>query len=285
MNRYKKYYDLLSMNYEEAVDYLLQKYGPAQDDYFRESSYQRFMKGEIKNITKGKTSRAKEGLYCHHIDEIKWLKISDQNFVKEFNIPFEYQTKDRLVYCDLVEHTVLHVLITKETSFEFGYPGYSAYLKGLIEEWYLEGVIPKPEWMKRCYDQSFLEPRQAFKLMKTMQEMLGQNYYNSLEGYYESQKKDDEKLNKRKEQRKQIRLDDKRHWIERAKQLDHQSSRNDIITASYYVCIYYKNIDDILRRTATFEEYNNEMKQYTKQQILDELLVYIDNVSEEESDK
>src|SRR5699024_5402852 len=273
------------MNYEEAVDYLLQKYGPAQDDYFRESSYQRFMKGEIKNITKGKTSRAKEGLYCHHIDEIKWLKISDQNFVKEFNIPFEYQTKDRLVYCDLVEHTVLHVLITKETSFEFGYLGYSAYLKGLIEEWYLEGVISNPEWMKRCYDQSFLKPRQAFKLMKTMQEMLGQNYYNSLEGYYESQKKNDEKLNKRKEQRKQIRLDDKRQWIEQAKQLDHQSSRNDIITASYYVCIYYKNIDDILRRTATFEEYNNEMKQYTKQQILDELLVYIDNVSEEESGK
>ena len=63
MNSYKGYLDLLLMNYEEAVELLLQKYGPAQDDYFREYSYQRFMNGEIKNITRGKASRTNEGLY------------------------------------------------------------------------------------------------------------------------------------------------------------------------------------------------------------------------------
>src|SRR5699024_220646 len=99
MNKYKEYWNLLSKTYEEAVKFLLNKYGPAQDDYFREKSYQRFMNGEIKNITKGKFSRTKEGLYCHHIDQIKWLKVSDQYFVRKFNIPYEHQRKDKLVYC------------------------------------------------------------------------------------------------------------------------------------------------------------------------------------------
>ena len=64
MNRYNEYLDLQSKTYAEAVDFLLQKYGPAQDDYFREKSYQRFMNREIKSISKGKISRTHEGLYC-----------------------------------------------------------------------------------------------------------------------------------------------------------------------------------------------------------------------------
>src|SRR5690606_10185794 len=110
------------------------------------SSYQRFINGEIKTITKGKAARTSEGLYCHHIDEIKWLKISDQYFVKKYNIPFETQRKSRLVYCDLVEHTILHVLIAKETSFEYGNSEYVIYLKPEIEEWYLDERIPNLEW-------------------------------------------------------------------------------------------------------------------------------------------
>src|SRR5699024_10731170 len=122
MSNYQKYKYLLSKTYEETVNFLLQKYGPAQDDYFRESSYQRFIDGEIKNITKGKYSRTNEGLYCHHIDEIKDLNISNQKYIKKYKYSFEYQKKERLVFCDLIEHTILHVLITKETSEEFGYP-------------------------------------------------------------------------------------------------------------------------------------------------------------------
>ncbi|WP_255637603.1 hypothetical protein [Virgibacillus sp. AGTR] len=37
MTSYKDYLDLLSKTYEGAVDFLLQKYGPAQDDYYREN--------------------------------------------------------------------------------------------------------------------------------------------------------------------------------------------------------------------------------------------------------
>lgn len=288
MNGYKEYLDLLSKNYEEAVDFLLQKYGPAQDDYFRESSYQRFMNGEIKNITRGKASRTNEGLYCHHIDEIKWLKMSDQNFVKKYKIPFENQRKDRLVYCDLVEHTILHVLITKETSFKFGYPGYVAYLKILIEEWYLDEIIPNPEWMKKCYNKSFLDPQKSFELLKEMEKILGKSYFNTLVDYYEAKKKIEEKERKIREQLKQNRIDDRERWVERAKQLHNKSPRRDIVTASYFIRIVYKNTLDLLKKSIAFEEYDNKMKKYMKDEILDELLVYIESVPDlagEESNK
>lgn len=282
MNSYKEYLDLLSKPYEKAVDFLLQKYGPAQDDYFRENSYQRFMNGEIKNITRGKISRANEGLYCHHIDEIKWLKISDKSFVKRFNIPFEYQRKDRLVYCDLVEHSILHVLITKETSFGFGYPGYDLFLKPMIEDWYLKKAIPKPEWMKNCYNKSFLEVQEAFNIIKEMQEKIGESYFNTLLDYYEKIKKIEEERIKRTLEQKKARIDEKDDWIKRAKQLYSKSPRSNIVAASYYICIVYKDPTDILKgnRSITFEEYDRKMKKYMKEKILEDLLVYIESLLE-----
>ncbi|WP_281864002.1 hypothetical protein [Planomicrobium okeanokoites] len=277
MDSYKEYSDLLSKNYDEAVELLLQKYGPAKDDYFREFSYQRFMNGEIKNITKGKFTRTNEGLYCHHIDEIKWLKVSDQNFVKEYKIPFESQRRNRLVYCDLVEHTILHVLITKETSFEYGYPGYEVFLKRLIEEWYLDERVPKPEWMKKCYMKSFLEPQKTFELVKEMQEVIGESYFNALDDYYDEKKKREVKILQWQEQREQRFLEDRSRWIEKAKQLNHKSSRGEIVTASYFICIVYETVVDSFAKSITFKEYDNKMKRYTKEKVLDDLLVYIES--------
>lgn len=57
MNIKERYLELLTKSYEEAVQILLKKYGKAKDDYYRENSYNRFLNGEIKSITKGKYSR------------------------------------------------------------------------------------------------------------------------------------------------------------------------------------------------------------------------------------
>ncbi|WP_269052149.1 hypothetical protein [Sporosarcina sp. G11-34] len=199
MSNYKEYVDLLSKNHDQAIEFLLQKYGPSKDDYFREKSYQRFMNGEIKSITKGNFTRTGEGLYCHHIDEREYLKISDQLFVKKYKYPFEIQKKERLVYCDLIEHTILHVLIAEESSQEFGYPGYVTYLKPEIEEWYLDKIIPNPEWMKNCYHKSFLIPEEAVSILKKMQKTLGESYYNTPFDYYEAKQIDiDKEIEKQK---------------------------------------------------------------------------------------
>ncbi|GLO66108.1 hypothetical protein [Oceanobacillus kimchii] len=280
MNSYKEYMELLTKTYDEAVSFLLNKYGSAKDDYFRESSYQRFMNGEIKNITKGKTTRTNEGLYCHHIDQIRWLNISDQNFVKRYNIPFENQRKDRLVYCDLLEHTILHVLIAKETSSKFGFLGYDAYLKKFIEEWYLDEIMPSRDWMKRCFHKSFLVPEKAFNLIKEMQEKLGQSYYNNLEDYYETKKKIKEDRIKKEQQLKQERINLRNRRIEHAKQLHYKSSRADIVNANYLIRIEKSEKSDIMdydKENLAFKEYESKMKKYTKEKILDELITYIKN--------
>lgn len=98
------YEKLLSFPYDEAVEALLEKYGPVIDDYFREKSYQRFFNNEIKSITKGKFLRTSEGLYCHHICENKYHNLTNIDFCREQNAPYEVHKKENLVYCDLIEH-------------------------------------------------------------------------------------------------------------------------------------------------------------------------------------
>ena len=93
----------LDMTYSELVEYLLKKYGQAKYDYFCTESC------KSKN---SKVSRTSEGLYCHHIDEDKAIMLSNDKFAP--NNPFEYQKADRLVYCNALEHLILHVKIVEE---------------------------------------------------------------------------------------------------------------------------------------------------------------------------
>ena len=88
----------LKMTYSELVDYLLKKYGPAECDYFRTEAC------KSKNP---KVSRTNEGLYCHHIDEDKAIMLCNDKFA--VNNPFEYQKAERLVYCNALEHLILHI--------------------------------------------------------------------------------------------------------------------------------------------------------------------------------
>lgn len=90
----------MQMTYYELVEHLLEKYGPAYFDYFPNSG----CKGRSNKI-----SRTGEGLYCHHIDEDKGGNLSDPNSAKLH--PFEWQRKERLVYCNLLEHLILHIKI------------------------------------------------------------------------------------------------------------------------------------------------------------------------------
>lgn len=90
----------LLMDYYELSDYLIGKYGPAKYDYFCNDSFRTVNK---------KASRSNEGLQCHHIDEDKCGSLSSPQMAKRH--PFEYQKKERLVYCNLIEHCLLHYKI------------------------------------------------------------------------------------------------------------------------------------------------------------------------------
>ena len=93
----------LAMSYNELVDYLIKKYGRVSGDYFVNESC------KTKN---NKITRSKEGLLIHHIDEDKAIMLSDSKWA--VNNPFEYQKADRLVYCNILEHLILHIKIVEE---------------------------------------------------------------------------------------------------------------------------------------------------------------------------
>lgn len=97
------YNSLMKITYNQIVESLLSKYGKAQYDYFVNEDC------KTKNH---KVSRTKEGLFCHHIDEDKAILLSNDKYA--VNNSFEYQKADRLVYCNFLEHLLLHIKIVEE---------------------------------------------------------------------------------------------------------------------------------------------------------------------------
>ncbi|WP_395317740.1 hypothetical protein [Fructilactobacillus frigidiflavus] len=155
--KYDEYVRLSKMTYAEAVSTLLEKYGSAEHNYFTEAAYDKFLSGVNKTLTKAKgVSRIKEGLYCHHIDEIKALNLSNPRFIMHYRYPYAYQLKEQLVYCNLIEHLILHALITYETKRQFGFPGFQI-LAQQVNDWYVQNHVPgKTNWQYQPYLAAYL---------------------------------------------------------------------------------------------------------------------------------
>lgn len=201
----EEYKKLLSLSYEDAVESLLQKYGPVIDDYFREKSYNRFFNGEIKSITKGKFTKTSEGLYCHHVFENKYYNLTNKDFCKEQNAPYEVHKKENLVYCDLIEHFILHILITKETNGKFGWPGVRTYLLDNLVEWYVVCVnIPTEKWRLFCYKKAKLSKNEITTLFMEVKKVLPSSLQPKFEKLYKDAKyacEHEEELNREYEDR------------------------------------------------------------------------------------
>lgn len=91
-NKVKKY------TYLEYCDYLQNKYGIGQADFMT--------KTWNKN---NKCTRTKDGLIAHHKYEDHAIQLSHPEYAK--NNPFEWQLAKNIVYCDYLEHLLLHILI------------------------------------------------------------------------------------------------------------------------------------------------------------------------------
>ncbi len=171
MSKLSYYIELLDLSYDELVVYLLEKYGVANEDFYSEISYQDFVSGKGKGLVKGNVSRLKEGLYCHHIDE-NWIqKLTDLQLIKMGEIPFDCQKTHRLVYCDLVEHALLHTLIIVESRAKYGRRSLVSYLLPNISEWYLMEIAPIYGNMS-CYERAYLSSDDASILIKMIEEYL-----------------------------------------------------------------------------------------------------------------
>lgn len=175
----EEYVELLHKNYEDCCAYLLDKYGAVSDDYFSKVSYERFKKGEIKSLNKKrKISRTKEGLYIHHIDEDKQIKISDKDEILQSDIPFSYQRKDRLVYCNLIEHAILHLLIVKKENLHqknqkgLGIAGYVVYIRPELVNWLIDENTPALDWQIPCKEVIWMPKEKAEKFIRLLDDFL-----------------------------------------------------------------------------------------------------------------
>lgn len=137
------YEKMLKSTYADNVKYLLKKYGAARHNYFKDTGC------TIKNPL---VSRTDEGLYCHHIDEDKAIMLSNDKYAAAN--PFDYQKATRLVYCNLLEHLLLHVKIAESPSKDANedeLPGIGGAINFICKELndIYAGKEPADEWRKK----------------------------------------------------------------------------------------------------------------------------------------
>lgn len=283
---YEEYKALCSLTYDEAITFLLNKYGSATEDYYKEFSYNRFMNNEIKTITKGKISRSNKGLYCHHIDENIAENISNINFIKVNKLPFSYQKKERLVYCDLIEHSILHGLIGKETNGEFGVTGLELFLIPMIEEWFIDEKIPSPKWMVNCYNKAFLTPEDAKKILVDIFNLIDIDYLAKLEQI--RIKKETDLANYKKSVKEKVILK-----IAVFDVLTDKDSREYIVMSMHELKTAYDRYEEFHKDPSVLPKYrssyldndykkiNSTMIQFTKERILQDGLDFINTIRDQ----
>lgn len=103
-NLEQEYEVIKKMNYEQLVIYLKDKYGEVPYPYF----YTKSCKSKQR-----KNSRTSDGLFIHHILEDNRPDLSNKDFA--IYSPWEYQLPGNLVYANLIEHSMLHCLISEKT--------------------------------------------------------------------------------------------------------------------------------------------------------------------------
>ena len=86
-----------TMTYDELCDYLQVKYGIPEKPYYLDDTY----------TNKPYISRTKEGLMVHHRMEDRADNLSQPAFAAKY--PFAYQEPKNLVYCNYLEHFLIHI--------------------------------------------------------------------------------------------------------------------------------------------------------------------------------
>lgn len=121
---------LLLLDYEGACDFLKKKYGAISQPYFL---------NENCKSPNNKIKRTSEGLVIHHIDEDKTAMLSTSS--DALNAPWAYQQGERLVYCNMLEHLILHIKIYIDVSLKecwngVGLGGVINFIVPELNDWY-----------------------------------------------------------------------------------------------------------------------------------------------------
>ena len=98
----QEYEKVMNLSYLDYCDYLQQKYGIGLAPYFSKNW----------NVNP-KCKRTKDGLIAHHKFEDHAIMLGNPEFAAKN--PYEWQMPENIVYCDYLEHLLLHILIGEQT--------------------------------------------------------------------------------------------------------------------------------------------------------------------------
>ena len=164
LEEYKK---IENCSYVEYCDYLQSKYGIGLCDYM------------TKNWNKNqKISRTKDGLYVHHKYEDHAILLSNPEYAKKN--PYEWQLRENIVYCDLLEHLFLHILICehpskdKKQNEKVGFGGVVNFIVPELNDVY-SGWVPKQQWQLNCHNKIIDDKNVYFQLIKRFKELYDNN--------------------------------------------------------------------------------------------------------------
>ena len=134
--------NLLKLSYNEYAVYLKAKYGKVPANYCYKTKNGTYL------INSKQISRTNDGLMIHHILEDQYLYLANNNTINEImNSHPETQDADNLVYCDYLEHLLLHIKITEEldtANFIYGWGGIFSIVKHInsaYQYYYIEGDV------------------------------------------------------------------------------------------------------------------------------------------------
>ena len=102
--------NIIGLTYRQLCKYLQDKYdalGYERFDYYKQAA-----DGHL--IKNSKVGHGKDGLQYHHVCEDIVPSLSSKE--KAEANPIEYQKAENMCYCNLLEHALLHILITENNS-------------------------------------------------------------------------------------------------------------------------------------------------------------------------
>lgn len=167
-----EYNQVCDMTYLEYCDYLQNKYGIGKCNYMS------------KNYNKNpKVTRTKEGLIAHHKMEDRAIMLSHKDFAMK--CPIEWQYKENIVYCDYLEHLLLHTLICKYPSPEklennIVGEGGVVFISSELNDVY-SGFKTNQEWRKTCYDKIINDKDVYLKICRFFMEVYTNDYKEKYE--------------------------------------------------------------------------------------------------------
>ncbi|ENY68498.1 Hypothetical protein, predicted transmembrane protein [Metamycoplasma auris 15026] len=129
--------ELLELNYEQCISYLRHKYGGVSKPILSFDNEGNFRMNDFSFIRN-------EGLFIHNKKEmnIDWLTRADVS--RKYP---EYDDESNLVYCNLLEHLVLHIKIWQATNRSGGYL-FSQLIPELNDIY--SGIVYKEEWKNKA---------------------------------------------------------------------------------------------------------------------------------------